>query len=225
MSCCYSTFELLLGTWSSSACYQRVDVLSQLLDSYSSIDLLLGTWPFACYQRVDVLSQLLDSSLHVGFRNYQSSPTRRARTENKKVNDNSRSSVNTRDVSEGSMGVTDTLGPVLLVVLMTRCKTRKTFTSTRGLTGEYSSPATHVRVKAPGATFDGFDACVRTAQQRTQQSCVRTAGDIVSTAVCVCVCFLPIHSGHQVRWTYQPGSHRRKVTQDFSSTFFLRCVP
>ena len=43
--------------------------------------------------------------------------------------------------------------------------------------------------------------------------------------VCVCVCLLPIHSGHQVRWTYQPGSHRRKVTQDFSSTFFLRCVP
>ena len=33
--------------------------------------------------------------------------------------------------------------------------------------------------------------------------------------VSVCVCFLPIHSGHQVRWTYQPGSHRRKVTQDF----------
>ena len=30
---------------------------------------------------------------------------------------------------------------------------------------------------------------------------------------CVCVFFLPIHSGHQ--WTYQPGSHRRKVTQDF----------
>ena len=29
------------------------------------------------------------------------------------------------------------------------------------------------------------------------------------TAICVCVCFLPIHSGHQVRWTYQPGSHRR----------------
>ena len=41
----------------------------------------------------------------------------------------------------------------------------------------------------------------------------------------MCVCFLPIHSGHQVRWTYQPGSHRRKVTRDFSSTFFLRCVP
>ena len=40
-----------------------------------------------------------------------------------------------------------------------------------------------------------------------------------------CVCFFPIHSGHPVRWTYQPGSHRRKVTQDFSSTFFLRCVP
>ena len=42
---------------------------------------------------------------------------------------------------------------------------------------------------------------------------------------CVCVCFLPLHSGHQLRWTYQPGSHRRKVTQDFSSIFFLRCVP
>ena len=41
----------------------------------------------------------------------------------------------------------------------------------------------------------------------------------------LCVYFLPIHSGHQVRWTYQPGSYRRKVTQDFSSTFFLRCVP
>ena len=37
------------------------------------------------------------------------------------------------------------------------------------------------------------------------------------------LCFLPIHSGHQVRWTCQPGSHRRKVTQDFSSTFFLGC--
>ena len=40
----------------------------------------------------------------------------------------------------------------------------------------------------------------------------------------VCVCYLPIHSGHQVCWTYQPGSHR-KVTQDFSSTFLLRCAP
>ena len=38
-------------------------------------------------------------------------------------------------------------------------------------------------------------------------------------------CFVPVHSGHQVRWTYQPRSHRRKVTQDFSPTFFLRCVP
>ena len=46
-----------------------------------------------------------------------------------------------------------------------------------------------------------------------------------TSSVCVCVCFLPIHSGHQVLWTYQPGSHRRKVTQDFSSTLFLWCVP
>ena len=40
--------------------------------------------------------------------------------------------------------------------------------------------------------------------------------------LCVC-CFLPIHSGLQ--WTYQPGSHRKEVTQDFPSTFFLRCLP
>ena len=38
---------------------------------------------------------------------------------------------------------------------------------------------------------------------------------IIIMCVCVCVCFLPIHTGHQVPWTYQPGSHRRKVTQDF----------
>ena len=25
---------------------------------------------------------------------------------------------------------------------------------------------------------------------------------------CVCVCVLSIYSGHEVRWTYQPGSHR-----------------
>ena len=37
----------------------------------------------------------------------------------------------------------------------------------------------------------------------------------IHMCVCVCVCFLPIHSGHEVCWTYQPGSHRRKVTQDF----------
>ena len=38
---------------------------------------------------------------------------------------------------------------------------------------------------------------------------------VTKASIIVCVCFLPIHSGHQVRWTYQPGSHRRKVTQDF----------
>ena len=38
--------------------------------------------------------------------------------------------------------------------------------------------------------------------------------------VCV-LCCLPVHSGHQVRWPYQPGSHRRKVTQDLSSTFVM----
>ena len=30
----------------------------------------------------------------------------------------------------------------------------------------------------------------------------------------LCVCFLPIHSGLQ--WTYQSGSHRKKVKQGFS---------
>ena len=39
-----------------------------------------------------------------------------------------------------------------------------------------------------------------------------------------CMCFLPIYSVHQAFWTYHPGSHRRKVTQDFSSTFLLRCL-
>ena len=41
-------------------------------------------------------------------------------------------------------------------------------------------------------------------QSQKQMSRTSVAFDIV----CVCVCFLPIHSGHQVRWTYQPGSHR-----------------
>ena len=39
------------------------------------------------------------------------------------------------------------------------------------------------------------------------------------------MCFLPIYSGRQACWTYQPGSHRRKVTRDFSSTFLLRFLP
>ena len=43
--------------------------------------------------------------------------------------------------------------------------------------------------------------------------------------VCVCVCFVPIYSGHQVRWTYQPGSHRRKVTQKEGHTGFLIRLP
>ena len=51
---------------------------------YSAFELLFGAWPSACYQRVDVLSQLLDSPLDVGFRNYQLSPTPGAWTENKK---------------------------------------------------------------------------------------------------------------------------------------------
>ena len=63
---------------------------------------------------------------------------------------------------------------------------------------------------------------IDTAHRRTDDS------TLVCVLVCmyvVRVCFLPIHSGHQVCWTYQPGSHRRKVTRDFSSTFSLRYVP
>ena len=47
----------------------------------------------------------------------------------------------------------------------------------------------------------------------------------LSSSVCVCVCFFTIYSGRQVRWMSQPGSHRRKVTQDLSSTFLLQCTP
>ena len=54
--------------------------------------------------------------------------------------------------------------------------------------------------------------------QEALGSCSRIAR-VVATGECVCLFILPIHSGHQVRWTYQPGSHRRKVTQDFSSTY------
>ena len=54
---------------------------------------------------------------------------------------------------------------------------------------------------------------------------LKRSGHICSIQIDVCVCFLPIYSGYQDRWIYQPGSHRRKVTQGFSSTFLLRCMP
>ena len=54
---------------------------------------------------------------------------------------------------------------------------------------------------------------------------------LLLTMLCMCVCVFSSHlSGHQVRWTYKPGSNRRKVTQDFSSRWtamvglFLRCL-
>ena len=56
---------------------------------------------------------------------------------------------------------------------------------------------------------------------------------VLPCVVCV-VCFLPIHSGHQVRWTYQPGSHRSHtgsldvpagVTQEEGHTRFLIHLP
>ena len=68
---------------------------------------------------------------------------------------------------------------------------------------------------------EGFAKASRRRHGRLHLETIR---QIMTSPHSMCV-FLPIHSGHQVRWTYQPGSHRRKVTQDFSSTFFLRCVP
>ena len=48
--------------------------------------------------------------------------------------------------------------------------------------------------------------------------------------MCVlCVCVFPVLSSllfwTSGLWTYQPGSRRRKATQDFSYTFLLRCMP
>ena len=42
--------------------------------------------------------------------------------------------------------------------------------------------------------------------------------------MCVCVCFLTIYYGSSSLDVLAGGSHRSKVTQDFSATF-LRCVP
>ena len=47
----------------------------------------------------------------------------------------------------------------------------------------------------------------------------------IHSFMCV-VCVLSSHSFWTAGlWTYQPGSHERKFTQDFSSTFLLRCLP
>ena len=53
---------------------------------------------------------------------------------------------------------------------------------------------------------------------------------LIDDTACVCVFFpfiLDIRFvGHTSRMSHTGGrSHRRKVTQDFSSTFLLRCVP
>ena len=58
----------------------------------------------------------------------------------------------------------------------------------------------------------------KTSDQTRQRVCVCVCVYIM----CVCVCvFLLIYSGHQARWTYQPGSHRKKVTQEEGHTGFL----
>ena len=41
----------------------------------------------------------------------------------------------------------------------------------------------------------------------------------------VFVCFLPVYSGRQVRLGVPAKVSQEKVTQDFSYTFFLRCMP
>ena len=43
---------------------------------------------------------------------------------------------------------------------------------------------------------------------RSRRGRIMDDGCIISAVFCFVFCFLPIHSGHQVRWTYQPGSHR-----------------
>ena len=70
--------------------------------------------------------------------------------------------------------------------------------------------ADSVLLRAHLCTAEDFmcrKACVR--------NCSRERKGLYNGNVLLVLCFLPIHSGHQVRWTYQPGSHRRKVTQDF----------
>ena len=42
--------------------------------------------------------------------------------------------------------------------------------------------------------------------------------------MCV-VCVFSIYSGRQACWTYQPGSHRRKVTREEGHTEFLIPLP
>ena len=59
----------------------------------------------------------------------------------------------------------------------------------------------------PNARSAGYNAVGETVNRQ-----------LLSSSICV-FCFLPIHSGLQ--WTYQPGSHRKKVTQDFPSTFYI----
>ena len=59
--------------------------------------------------------------------------------------------------------------------------------------------------------------------QRHRRSSPLSAEPFPRFRMCV-VCFHPIYSERQDVWTYQPGSHRRKVIEAFS-TFLLRCLP
>ena len=43
---------------------------------------------------------------------------------------------------------------------------------------------------------------------RSRRGRIMDDGCIISAVFCFVFCFLPIHSGHQVRWTYQPGLRR-----------------
>ena len=50
----------------------------------------------------------------------------------------------------------------------------------------------------------------------------------IRSEVCVCVRVYVLYSHLFCMlglWTYQTGSHRRKVNHDFSSIFLLRCLP
>ena len=78
---------------------------------------------------------------------------------------------------------------------------------------------------------------LRSASSQQVAEVTKYVGCAVASAVagcgelCVCVCvFFPFildikFVGRASRGHTGGRSHRRKVTQDFSSTFFLRCVP
>ena len=80
-----------------------------------------------------------------------------------------------------------------------------------------------VEAKAPSSAWKILKSIVE--DDISEKAREQAKKNFEGLSMCARVFFLPIYSGHEVCWTYQPESHRRKVTQYFSSTFLLRCVP